>query len=211
MYNDWTAFGPIVGELEELRYWYQKEQWARGGGGMVRMWMRLGEAGVRLPWAGNLTRHFVFQSSFSENKKGMLLLTADTGLRLHTHARTPCVSFVHIRMHTHKHTHQYPRFIHSNPHMPEPKAFLVTCFHTPFLNELHFPWMVPFKCQKYLYCTYIVSVFGLGALSLVPNTIKRQPPCIMDACRVYSPLNLLSTAHHGFQALKFCSAQHQNV
>lgn len=130
---------------------------------------RLGEAGVRLPCTGNLTGHFVFQSSFSKNKKGMLLLRADRGLRLRTHAHTPYMSFTRIRMHTHKHTHPFSLSlflsqvsIHPSIHTNTqtcPVSLHVTSPRKTFLNELHLVPFFFFWCPK----QFVLKVFFFGS------------------------------------------------
>lgn len=107
---------------------------------MVRTRECLGEAGVRLPWTGNLTRHFVFQSSFSKNKKKA---SADSRHKPET-AHT-CTYTLHIS-HTRKHISVSSPFISTH----HPSVFLFITFHTSVLKELHLPLMVPFGVQNSL-------------------------------------------------------------
>ncbi len=71
------------------------QQWKRE----LRMQEYLGEVGVRLPWAGNLTRHFIFQSSSSKNKK-----------RGFCWQQMPAWDCTHIHTCTHTHTHTHVGF-----------------------------------------------------------------------------------------------------
>lgn len=156
---------------------------------MVRTQERLGEAGVRLPCTGNLTRHFVFQSSYSINKKKrMLLLGADRGLRLRTHAHTPYMSFTRISMHTHQHKHshafvfcfsQVHPSIHSYPHMPSVFSGHHRSFSKPFLNELQ---LVPFF---FLVSRMVCSECFFLAWALRPPRLKHRPFSIQTVRAVW--------------------------
>lgn len=147
------------------------------GGGMVRTWEGLGEAGVRLPCTGNLTRHFVFQSSFSKNKKKECFCWDLTAAWDCAHMHVHLTSFTHIRMHTHSffslsQVHPSFRFhIHACP-----LSFHVTSSHKPFRNELHLvPLVSKMVCtESFLFGS--VATFLSSQTSAVMHT---DCPCSM--------------------------------
>lgn len=128
------------------------------GGGMVRTLERLGKAGVRLPCAGNLTRHFVFQSSFSKKKKKKECFCWEQTeawdcARMHIHLTFLSHTSACTRTNMNTQTHTYTRFLAlsgaSIHHIHTcPMSFQVSTTHFKSHYWMCFIWSLFFWCPK---------------------------------------------------------------